>query len=381
MHGTLVEDRVLPVDRVVRIGESGRAAVSFPGADIAVVRMGRWLSVRGRKLEEGDEVSIFLGPVEVEVAHTLRASLPSEWAGMFDERFLAAALLLMAVGTWSSALNHWLDSLPETSPKVVRQVQQALSVRSASAGAQAATLPSPPEGELAPEAEPALLPDGPRHRADDATTGVGWWAWYQNEVPADDQEDEALDRLLMNPDDAAARRVLARSAYDRDDYDAATWHYRWLLDRYPEDRDVRLRLARAERRRGYHAEEAALYRSLLEEDPANLDALSGLAVALVRLGRLDEAVVLQDKLQAAAPVSPLTELTIARIEAQLGHAHAALEALDRAIAEREQLSHEAQVELRRDLALDPAFAALRADRRMLSVVHRHLGAAGPRPAR
>ena len=61
MHGFLVEDRVLKVDRLVRIGESDQALVSFPGADIAVVRMGRWLSVRGRKLEEGDEVAIFLG--------------------------------------------------------------------------------------------------------------------------------------------------------------------------------------------------------------------------------------------------------------------------------------------------------------------------------
>ena len=123
MNGFVVEDRVLKVDRLVRIGESEQAAVSFPGADIAVVRMGRWLSVRGRRLEEGDEVAIFLGPVEVEVAHTLKGRMPSEWAGLFDERFLAAALLLVSMGTWSSALGHWLETLPTASPALGAEVQ------------------------------------------------------------------------------------------------------------------------------------------------------------------------------------------------------------------------------------------------------------------
>ena len=382
LNGDLVEDRVLAVDRVVRIGESPRAAVSFPGADIAVVRMGDRLAVRGRQLEEGEEVRISLGAVEVTVEHTVRASLPGEWAGLWDKRFFAAALLVTAVGAWFDALNLWLDDLPQDSAALLAELREAVpAARERAPDVQEASLPAKPDGDFspAPSLSPALA-DGPRHLPDDHITGMGWWAWYRHEVPEDDQEFEAIDRLALNPDDSSARRVLARGAYNADDFDVAVWHYRWILRAHPEDRDARLRLARSERRRGNHRVEVELYRSLLEEDPNNLLALSGLATALARLGRLDEAVLLQDNLQAAAPMSPLTELTIARVEAMVGHHNAALEALDRAFASRNQLTQEQQLELRRDIALDPAFASLRKDHRLWSLVFRHLGAAGPRPA-
>ncbi len=382
-NGELVEDRVLTVDRVVRIGEGPGAEVSFPGADVAVVRMGDRLAVRGRQLEEGEEVRISLGPVEVAVEHTVRANLPGEWAGLWDRRFFAAALLVTAVGAWFDALDLWLEDLPQDSPELLADLHHLLPVAGeASSRSRAAALPAGADGGLPlPSATPVQIADGPRHLPDDHLTGMGWCAWYRNEVPADDQALEAYDRLALEPTDASARRVLARSAYNADDFAEAAWHYRWLLRHHADDRDARFRLAQAEGRRGNHRIEADLYRSLLDEDPDNLLALSGLSVALVRLNRLDEAVILLDELAGAAPESPLTELTSARVEALLGHDNAALEALDRAFTSREQLSQELQLEFRRDLALDPAFASLRKDRRLRSVVHRHLGAAGPRPAR
>lgn len=383
LNGQIVEEQVLRVNRVVRIGEGAGSAVSFPGADVAVVRMGDRLAVRGRSLEEGEEVHISLGPVEVAVEHTLRARLPHEWVGLWDGRFFAAALLVTAVGTWFDAAEMWLDRLPRDTPVAVSQLHNLLSGGPSTALRQraAAMHPTPDPARGSAQAEAPAMTDGPRHRPDESSESLGWWAWYRNEVPRDDQEIEALERLTQVPDDASARRLLARSAYDKDDYDLASWHFRWILQRYPGDRDARLRLARSERRRGNHRVEAEIYRALLDEDPDNLLALSGLATALARLNRLDEALVLLDELQAVAPMSPLTELTVARVEALQGHDKSAIEALDRAFASREQLSQELQLELRRDLALDPAFSSLRKDRRLRGLVHRHLGAAGPRPAR
>ena len=72
VHGNVVDDRVVPVRRLVRLGESDDAVVAFPGADLAIVRVGRGLALRGRVLEEGEEMCISLGHVEVRLLRQLR---------------------------------------------------------------------------------------------------------------------------------------------------------------------------------------------------------------------------------------------------------------------------------------------------------------------
>ena len=107
LNGHVVDDQVLPVARQIRIGDAADAALSFPGADIAVVRMGRRLALRGRNLEEGDEMTVSLGAVEVNLEHTLRFPTVSEWTGTIDGRFLAVVAVAALCGAWFDAAQSW----------------------------------------------------------------------------------------------------------------------------------------------------------------------------------------------------------------------------------------------------------------------------------
>lgn len=380
LNGEVVEDRALRVDRVVRIGEAEGAAVAFPGADLAVVRAGRRLLVRGRALAEGDTLELSLGPVDVVVEHSLRGSTPSELHSALDRRFLVVVALVTAAGTWLDAASGWVERNPLQ--LALHETGHEPALVQGEASVQRTTLgPSPAGADGALEVASADVADGPRHVPDDDASGTGWYAWFRRVVPEDAQVLDAYARLQLNPLDAAAHRIVARAAYGEDEYDVAVWHYRWLAAHSPEDRDVLLRLARAERRRGRHAAEVDLYQQVLAQDPANVDALGGLAVALARLGRLDEAWNRVDALQAVAPMAPVTDLTVATLAALRGEDREALDALDRAIGARAQLSEEAQIELRRDLAVDPVFADLRKGKRLRALLHRHMGAAAPTPTR
>ena len=85
LNGVLVEDQVIPVHSVVRIGESADALVHFPGADVAVVRLGKRLAMRGRSLEEGEEMEISLGATHVHIRHTNKFRPPSALQATIDD--------------------------------------------------------------------------------------------------------------------------------------------------------------------------------------------------------------------------------------------------------------------------------------------------------
>jgi tetratricopeptide (TPR) repeat protein len=386
LNGVLVEDRVLPVKSIVRLGESPEALVPFPGADVAVVRLGKRLAVRGRTLDEGDEMNIALGPTSVHLRHINKFSPPSSFSDTLDTRFLVAAVVILVIGSWIDTAEYWIDSRShETTMPLVRLVeafeaiqtgpstQLGAAVRSASEG----LLPQLDEGTSFSQPRAA----GPQHTPDDAVSGTGYYVWYRAAILDDAlQAEEAMLRYLDTPDDPSVRRVMARVAYNRDDYEAAAWHYRWLLQRYPDDRDTRIRLARAEKRLGFHHAEIDLYRSILEAEPSNADALSALSIALLRLGRLDEAQAVLDELIVYAPMHPYTHVTQAFVFSWEGRIEDAVSALEQGFVARAQLSEEMQIELRRDIALEPTFHSLRKDWHLRAMLLRHLGAAAPRPS-
>ncbi len=111
LRGRVVEDRVLPVSSAVRLGERFGAAVSFPGADLLVVRDDDALLVRGQRLREGEELEIALGAVDVRLSHVVALARAREQA-TFDLRFLLAALLVAALGTWLDAATGWMGRHP-----------------------------------------------------------------------------------------------------------------------------------------------------------------------------------------------------------------------------------------------------------------------------
>ncbi len=392
LNGVLVEDRVIAVYSLVRLGEATDAVVPFPGADVAVVRLGKRLALRGRTLEEGEEMEIALGATLVHLRHTHKFSPPSAIRATLDTRFLVAALLVMVIGSWIDAAEYWLDH--HSHSKQITPFTQILQVFSAVADGEpdqlAASVSTASEGLVSAEGEPPYTEppraDGPRHVPDDSLTGTGYYEWYRLAVLQDDQVEAASLRFLEAPSDPAVRRIMARGAYDRDDFEAAAWHYRWLVDRFPDDRAARIRLARTEKRLGFHQREVELYREVLRADPQNIEALSGVTLALTRLGRLDEAQQSFDELLVLAPMHPYTEITTATIAALMGRQEEALQALERGFISRAQLSRELQIEMRRDIALDPAFKSLRngarlkdSQRTLRGMLMIHLGAAAPRP--
>jgi tetratricopeptide (TPR) repeat protein len=110
-------------------------------------------------------------------------------------------------------------------------------------------------------------------------------------------------------------------------------------------------------------------------------ALGGRAVALARLGEYARASAQLDHLGQLSPDHAMVPLYGAMYHALIGDQDEALALVESAVAARGSLPEALQVELRRDLALDPAFAPLRAELGLRRVLYRHFGAAAPRSLR
>jgi tetratricopeptide (TPR) repeat protein len=189
---------------------------------------------------------------------------------------------------------------------------------------------------------------------------------------------EANRRLNLDPDDSEARRIVGRAAYNAGRFRLAAWHYGQLVERFPADHHARLRLAWAERRQGLHRNELDHYEVILNRYPGHALALSGKSMAAARLGRFVEAQALVEQLHVVAPTHPYTDVTSAVLEAVRGQDNDALRSIRRAVEGRDRLDEELQVELRRDIATDPAFLPLRNHWRLRAVLRRHFAAASPR---
>jgi thioredoxin-like negative regulator of GroEL len=390
LHGAPVADTVLQVRHAVRIGEAPNASIPFPGADIAVVRVGRDLAVRGRRLADGQGIGVSLGPVRVWMEHTQRARVPHRWREQVDLRFLATVLLVTVSGLWVDTLDGAITARADHGflAQQVHQLQLRGVIPSLEgspdhgAGGRTAAVSSTGEDEL--EARARVLREGPEASSDDARSGVAYYAWYRSAVPDSIHSSSlARERLDENPTDHGAHDLLARAAYDADRYELAAAHFRWLVERGARgmdggERDLLWRLARTERRLGRHAKELEAYERILELHPDDPWASSGQAMVMARLGRFDEASALIAQASAHAPQLRYLDVYAAVVAAEQGSERQAVELLERVVAERERLAPELQVELRRDIALDPAFASLRTSDRFRVMLARHLGAAAPR---
>jgi tetratricopeptide (TPR) repeat protein len=395
LEGTPVADAVLPVRHIVRIGEAANSAVAFPGADIAVVRIGRDLAVRGRRLAEGQGIGVSLGPVRVWMEHTKRARFRRPWREHLDLRFLAVALLVTVAGLWFESFEAAFEARSEHG-FVARQIGHSplRALLPARAGPLDHGSPDRRTAGLSatgdqPAQEPVggLLREGPEAVNDDHRSGVGFYAWYRSAV-LDDVAPSVLarERIARDPTDERAHDILARSAYEADRFELAAAHFRWLDERGDRglanvERELLWRLARTERRLGRHAAEARSYERILALQPDEPWALGGQATVMARLGRFDEAASLLNQASSIAPGHAYLDVYAAVVAAEQGLDSRAVELLEGVLAQRDGLAPEYQVELRRDIALDPAFSGLRSAGELRVMLARQLGAAAPRQRR
>jgi len=128
-YGAVVDERLLPICDVMRIGESEGALMPFPGADLVMRRVNGHLMVRGRQLDPGDSLSMSLGPVEVTLevlglrAHDLGSGL---WDRLEDTlsfpipdlRLLLATATIALAGSFLEVADGFVAANPVASRSV-----------------------------------------------------------------------------------------------------------------------------------------------------------------------------------------------------------------------------------------------------------------------
>jgi tetratricopeptide (TPR) repeat protein len=181
-------------------------------------------------------------------------------------------------------------------------------------------------------------------------------------VPRGDAERaRAQRRLDQRPEDADALLVLARNAANADEDAEARQLYLRLLTLRPDDHRSRRRLAWVEQRLG--EAEAAL--QTLDAIPAEADEAREVAamwaLLLVRTGQTDAA---ERVLAPLDPEHPLVAYAEAQLSLARGELEAAVDQLSTALLRLDRASPEDQVEIHRELALDPALAPLRSSARI-----------------
>lgn len=376
-HGQVIDDQVVKVQDSVRLGERRDAAVAFPGADILVTQVDGDICWRGRRLREGDRASLALGDFVVDVEHIWpeRMNYSQAFSGL-DLRFVLVLLGVTVSGMWIDTFNRitrdsprgeflteigdFRDSYPEDAPWI-QQAERSAAVQSV-------------ESEEVFLVNPDIW-DGPRAQSDDERTGVAFYEWYRRavKIPYVAVRDVGVAGLSTKD-----HEELALAAYAADNYEASLSHFQWLEAHHPEQGKWIEGVAASQKRLGMHQLEGRSYQRILEITPDHLAAMGNRAVSLARLGRLGEAQSALDQLKTRYPYQAFSYHCEAMIFGIQGMELEALGALERLFSEFGTLPLKLQEEIRRDLALDPAFSTLRADPRLKDLLVEGLKD-GPRP--
>ena len=380
-HGSVIEDCYVPVRGAVRLGEAEGARVGFPGADLTVYRVGDAYELNGERLGPGERTQVIRGAVAIQLEHVEHLRLPRFSRGHFDARFLLIAMAVTASGMWLDTLTSVAEH-----PAGGFIAEQYDRVRSELPGG-VEDQRSQRTTSVQPNAELYMLPptrdhlvDGPPARKDDSVTGWSYYPWYRSVVPSTRESSAARSRLSAHPDDATLHAVIARDAYHSEKWEGAHHHYHWLAEEDGGEPDWMLGLALSRKRLGMHRAELETYERLLVLDPGNFLALGNRAVSLARQDRWSEVPAALARMYRAAPDHPYAHVFEGTCAALQGREDEAIAHLELAVASRGLMSDDLQIELRRDLALDPALGPLRADARLRAMLSRQLGAASPRPS-
>lgn len=339
-HGRVVERRNLEVRGAITLGEGPDSVLPFEGGRLVVAREGAALRCGGRRLTAGEQIEVNFDTVELTLRHVV--SRPTLFGPhlegvhpLFDRRALLLGALLVASLAWAQSAASWGDR-----PEAVDAVTLVTS-------------DLPPSGEAPPLRG---------HHRDPSEVGEIWYRWYRRVVPRGDAERaRAQRRLDQRPEDADALLLLARNAANADEDAEARQLYLRLLTLRPDDHRSRRRLAWVEQRLG--EAEAAL--QTLDAIPAEADEAREVAamwaLLLVRTGQTDAA---ERVLAPLDPEHPLVAYAEAQLSLARGELEAAVDQLSTALLRLDRASPEDQVEIHRELALDPALAPLRSSARI-----------------
>lgn len=375
MGGGLVEDKVVSVKNHIRLGDSPDAAVSFPGGDLVVNRVGDDLVWRGRRLAVGQRASYSNKDVEVVGEHMdmERASRPSPFRHV-DPIFFLVLLGLVSAGMWVDTLEKVEVSINGSSLVVTEdsiaerpgeQLRYGVSDQRSAAVQPVLEVTQPQSVEVVWE--------GPRAESDDLSTRVEWYSWYRSFSPL--QTDVQLADAAIMP-----RHERARWAYEIDRFETALGEYQWLVAHEPESVDWLTGLALSQKRLGMHSLEGLTWQRILEMEPSNLLALTNLPVNLARLGHFEEgARAMTDMLNSHAG-HPMAALTRGIWYAEVGAEMPSLRALNEAMTGIRTLPSKLQHELRADFAIEPILSPLRSGSKLVSIVAQQTGEA-PYPLR
>ncbi len=378
----IVEDRVMPVRDVVRIGDSGDARVPFPGASVSICRVGETLDIRGRRLAAGERTGFSLGNVHVELEHLIPLQVRRSGPVPLDLRFLLVALAVTTGGMWVDSGLALLDD-PGEGPlaSYVQRARELLPLQSPAPRSER-TAAVKPNTELALTTESTVRGEGREASDDDHLTGVQYYRWYRLEVPSTLEAELARLRLEQDPQQLRLHALVAQGAYDNDDWGEALAHYQALSEAEPDNVQWLYGLSQAQKRLGWHRMELETYERILELEPGHVFALANGAVALARVGDYESSdewlLRLHRQERADHPYLAVYEAQIAAIQ---GREAESVRLLEAAVLHRGELSDLQRLELRRDVAVDPALSSLRTGRSMRRMLWKHYGAAAPRKNR
>ena len=108
LHGDTVDDRLVRIFNEVRIGESDGSAVSFPGADIVVRRVGRRLLIRGRWLDVGESWNWSFGAIEVTLEAVKPQPMARSWSWAPDVRLVVGSAAVALLGAFVDTMEAYV---------------------------------------------------------------------------------------------------------------------------------------------------------------------------------------------------------------------------------------------------------------------------------